>query len=110
MKGEFVILVGSELVTYDNYDDIPMKFDNLISFKPDALEPPHSEEDHEEMETCDETEGTTGGESEGVKKDKPKRKATEPKGILRPDKRATQERRNQELESKLNAATQVADA
>ncbi len=51
MKGEFVILVGSELVTYDNYDDIPMKFDNLISFKPDALEPPHSEEDHKEMET-----------------------------------------------------------
>lgn len=51
MKGEFVILVGSELVTYDNYDDIPIKFDNLISFKPDALEPPHSEEDHKEMET-----------------------------------------------------------
>ena len=51
MKGEFVILVGSELVTYDNYDDIPMKFDNLISIKPDALEPPHSEEDHKEMET-----------------------------------------------------------
>ena len=51
MKGEFVIKVGSELVTYDNYDDIPMEFDNLISFKPDAPEPPHSEEDHEEMET-----------------------------------------------------------
>ena len=51
MKGEFVIKVGSKLVTYDNYDDIPMVFDNLISFKPDAREPPHSEEDHKEMET-----------------------------------------------------------
>ena len=51
MKGEFVIKVGSKLVTYNNYDDIPMVFDNLISFKPDAPEPPHSEEDHEEMET-----------------------------------------------------------
>ena len=51
MKGEFVIKVGSKLVTYDNYDDIPMVFDNLISFKPDAPEPPHSEEDHQEMET-----------------------------------------------------------
>ena len=51
MKGEFVIKVGSKLVTYNNYDDIPMVFDNLISFKPDALEPPHSEEDHKEMET-----------------------------------------------------------
>jgi hypothetical protein len=50
MKGEFIIKVGSALVTYDNYDDIPMEFDNLISFKPDAPEPPHSEEDHEEME------------------------------------------------------------
>ena len=51
MKGEFIILVGSELVTYDNYDDIPMKFDNLISFKPDVPELSHSEEDHKEMET-----------------------------------------------------------
>ena len=51
MKGEFVIKVGSKLVTYDNYDDIPMVFDNLISFKPDAPEPPHSEEEHNEMET-----------------------------------------------------------
>ena len=51
MKGEFVIKVGSKLVTYDNYDDIPMVFDNLILFKPDAPEPPHSEEDHKEMET-----------------------------------------------------------
>ena len=51
MKGEFIIKVGSALVTYDDYDDIPIEFDNLISFKPDAPEPPHSEEDHEEMET-----------------------------------------------------------
>ena len=51
MKGTFIIKVGSELVTYDNYDDIPIKFDHLISFKPDAPEPPHSEEDHKEMET-----------------------------------------------------------
>ena len=51
MKGEFIIKVGSALVTYDDYDDIPIEFDNLISFKPDAPEPPHSEEDHKEMET-----------------------------------------------------------
>ena len=50
MKGEFIIKVGSALVTYDDYDDIPMEFDNLISFKPDAPEPPHTQEDHEEME------------------------------------------------------------
>lgn len=51
MKGEFIIKQGSALVTYDDYDDIPMEFDNIISFKPDAPEPPHSEEDHKEMET-----------------------------------------------------------
>ena len=51
MKGKFVIKIGSELVTYNNYDDIPTKFDHVISFEPNAPEPPHSEEDHEEMET-----------------------------------------------------------
>ena len=51
MKWEFVIKVGSKLVTYNNYDDIPMVDDNLILFKPYAPEPPHSEEDHKEMET-----------------------------------------------------------
>ncbi len=50
MRGKFVIKIGSELVTYNNYDDIPTKFDHVISFEPDAPKPPHSEEDHEEME------------------------------------------------------------
>jgi len=50
MKGEFIIKQGSELITYDDFNEIPMKFDNLISFKPDAPEPPHSEQDHQEME------------------------------------------------------------
>ena len=54
MKGEFVIKIGSATVTYEDFDDIPMEFDNLISFKPTAPEPPHSEEDHKEMETYNE--------------------------------------------------------
>ena len=54
MRGEFVIRIGSATVTYNTFEDIPMKFDNLISFKPDAPEPPHSEEDHKEMETYNE--------------------------------------------------------
>ena len=51
MKGEFVIREGSAIITYEDFDEIPMEFDNLISFKPIAPEPPHSEEDHQEMET-----------------------------------------------------------
>ena len=54
MKGEFVIREGSAIITFEDFDDIPMEFDNLISFKPDAPEPPHSEEDHKEMETYNE--------------------------------------------------------
>ena len=48
---EYVIMVDGKLETYNNYDDIPTKFDHVISFEPDAPESPHSEEDHEEMET-----------------------------------------------------------
>ena len=51
MKGKFVIKIGSATVTYEEFDDIPMEFDNLISFKPLAPEPPHSEEDHKVMDT-----------------------------------------------------------
>ena len=54
MKGEFVIKIGSAIVTYEDFDDIPMEFDNLISFKPTAPKPPHSEEDHKEMEKYNE--------------------------------------------------------
>ena len=54
MKGKFVIKIGSAIVTYEDFDDIPIEFDNLISFKPDAPEPPHSEEDHKEMEKYNE--------------------------------------------------------
>ena len=54
MKGIFVIREGSATITYEDFDEIPMEFDNLISFKPTAPEPPHSEEDHKEMETYNE--------------------------------------------------------
>ena len=50
MKGEFVIRIGSAIITYKTFDEIPLEFDNLISFKPDAPEPPHTEEDHKDME------------------------------------------------------------
>ena len=51
MKGIFVIRECSATITYEDFDEIPMEFDNLISFKPTAPEPPHSEEDHKEMDT-----------------------------------------------------------
>ena len=36
---------------FNNYDDIPQSFDNVIKFEPTSPEPPHTEEEHEEMET-----------------------------------------------------------
>ena len=51
MKGEFIILKDGELITYDDYDDIPSTFDNVIKFNPDWPEPPHTQEDHDYMET-----------------------------------------------------------
>ena len=46
MKGEYVIMVAGELITYTDYDDIPNTFEQVIKFIPDWPEPPHRVEDH----------------------------------------------------------------
>lgn len=54
MSSEFVILSEGKLYTYENYDDIPQKFDNLIKFSPEIPLSPHSHEEHEEIESWQE--------------------------------------------------------
>jgi hypothetical protein len=54
MASEFVVLIDGQLKTYENYADIPETFDNLIKFLPEVPPPPHTEEQHEEMETWNE--------------------------------------------------------
>ena len=49
MKGEYVIMVAGELITYTDYDDIPNTFEHVIKFIPDWPEAPHTVEDHELM-------------------------------------------------------------
>jgi hypothetical protein len=49
MPHEFVLLINGELKTYNNFEDIPEKFDNVIKFLPEIPEPPHTEHQHEEM-------------------------------------------------------------
>lgn len=51
---EFVILKDGILKTYNKYEDIPEKFDNLIKFLPVIPSEPHTEEQHEEIETWNE--------------------------------------------------------
>ena len=49
MKGEYVIKINGELITYTDYDDIPNTFDHVISFNPDWPEETHTQEDHDLM-------------------------------------------------------------
>ena len=51
MDGKFTILKDKRVLKFTNFDDIPMSFNHLISFEPDYPEPPHTEEQHEEMST-----------------------------------------------------------
>jgi len=51
MKGKFVVLIDGVSHTYTNYNDIPSSFDNLIKFDPEYPEPPHTQEQHDIMDT-----------------------------------------------------------
>ena len=45
--GEFKVLIDGNIVTFLNYDDIPQRFDNIVSFKPHMIPGPHTEEEHQ---------------------------------------------------------------
>jgi hypothetical protein len=51
MRGLFLIKDGANYMEFHNYDDIPMSFDNLIRFEPEVIPEPHTEEQHELMES-----------------------------------------------------------
>lgn len=51
MKSEFVLMVNGELRSYERWEDIPEKFDHVIKFKPHWPEPPHTAEQHAEIES-----------------------------------------------------------
>ena len=46
---EFQFIINGELVTFDEYEDIPEEFEHIIKFIPDVIPEPHTEEEHEEM-------------------------------------------------------------
>jgi len=47
---EFVFLVEGKEVTVNSWDDIPEDFDHVIKFVPEIPEPPHTEEQHDEID------------------------------------------------------------
>lgn len=50
MAHEFVILRNGKQETYSNYDDIPLDFNHVIKFLPEVPPPPHTHEQHEEID------------------------------------------------------------
>lgn len=50
MKGLFEILIDGKIQIFHDYRDIPETFDNVIKFMPTIPPPPHSKEDHREIE------------------------------------------------------------
>lgn len=51
MIDEFIILKDGELKTYDKYEDIPLEFDNVVKFCPYFPPGPHTDEQHEEIDS-----------------------------------------------------------
>ena len=50
MAHQFAILIDGKVQVFDNYDDIPETFENVIGFEPEVPPEPHTEEQHEEIE------------------------------------------------------------
>ena len=51
MQGVFVIRDKDKILEFNNYEDIPQSFDNVIRFEPIPPEPPLTEDEHEQMAT-----------------------------------------------------------
>lgn len=51
MTHKFVILRNSVLETYNRYEDIPGDFDHVIEFAPSIPDGPHTDEQHEEIDS-----------------------------------------------------------
>ena len=51
ITGKFVVRIGRDILIFNTYEEIPQSFDNLIEFNPDIPEEPHTEEEHQELDT-----------------------------------------------------------
>jgi len=50
----FVIMRRGQLETYTEYDAIPKDLDHVIEFAPEIPPPPHTDAEHEEIDSWDE--------------------------------------------------------
>lgn len=54
MPHEFVVRRNGILEIYTKYEDIPEDFEHLIKFLPEIPEGPHTDEQHEEIDSWNE--------------------------------------------------------
>jgi hypothetical protein len=47
---KFVVLKDNVLLTFTDYDLVPAEFDHLIEFVPEIPPPPHTDQDHDEID------------------------------------------------------------
>jgi len=50
MPDKITVKIGRDLYTYDSYEAVPEKFDHLIAYEPEVPPPPHTAEQHKQME------------------------------------------------------------
>lgn len=46
---EFVVMINEQIITFRDFGDIPQEIDHVIKFAPHMPEPPHTQEQHDEM-------------------------------------------------------------
>jgi len=51
MPHRFVIMISGQLQEFTRYEDIPAVFDRVIEFCPEIPPGPHTDEQHEEIES-----------------------------------------------------------
>lgn len=51
MAHRFVVMINGVLCTFDDYAAIPEKIDHVIEFLPEIPPEPHTEEQHQEIES-----------------------------------------------------------
>lgn len=50
LSGRFMFRIAGALRTYRDWRDCPFLFDELVAFEPDVPPPPHTPEQHAEIE------------------------------------------------------------
>ena len=51
MPHKFVVRIGPDLREFDRYEDIPDSIDQVIEFRPEIPPGPHTQEQHDEIES-----------------------------------------------------------